>query len=200
LSVVHTLVADANAPFGEGRAVEPTFFFRLARRYELAVGRFCSLQRAEIDIGMYVRLYDAHEAGFDFLCVNFRNVPEVSVQSIFAGCQNGQLRAALAAVQQEHLGIQHLISELCRERVSKGLTCSEWRSVLCWEDADFAPRDTHLEGARAHLIQDVHQYPWVKPGRQNAPRRTFPAGHGDNSPPGKRPPAVHAEKLTQMPV
>src|SRR5262249_61416272 len=110
-----SLSTDTTAPDGAVGAAALPFFFRLARRYELAVGWFSGPQRAEIDVGMYVRLYDAHEAGFDFLCVNFPNVPEVSVQSIFAGCQNGQLRTALAPVQQEHLGIQHLISELGRE-------------------------------------------------------------------------------------
>src|SRR5215469_1592934 len=95
-------------------------------------------------------------------------------------CQNGQLRTALATVQQEHLGIQHLISKLGRERVSKSLTGSERRSVFCCENAGFAFRDTHFEVARVHVIQDVHQQPWVKTWRQNARLWTILAVHGDN--------------------
>jgi hypothetical protein len=70
---------------------------------------------------MDVRLYDANKARLNLSCIDFRNIPQVAVEAIFARREHAQLGAALAAVEQEHLGVQHLVSEARWKRIGKGL-------------------------------------------------------------------------------
>src|SRR5262245_58345831 len=104
---------------------------------------------------MHVRLYDTYKASLNLSCIDFRNVPQVAVEAIPAGREHAQLGAALAAVQQEHLGVQHLISEAAWKRVGKGLAGTQRHPIFRSQDADFALRDANLGLADVDVVEDV---------------------------------------------
>ena len=114
---------------------------------------------------MNVRLYDADKAGLDLSCIDFRDVPQVAVEAILAGREHAQLRATLAAVDEEHLGIEHLASKLRREWIGEGLAGAKRRPILGRQDADLALRDADLRLVGVHIIEDVDQEPGMEAGR-----------------------------------
>src|SRR6476620_10742110 len=104
---------------------------------------------------MYVRLYDANKDSLNLSCIDFRNVPQIAVEAILARREHAQLWAALAAVEQEYLGVQHLVSEACWKRVGKRLAGPQGSPIFRRQYADFAFRNANLGLADVDVVEDV---------------------------------------------
>src|SRR5262249_30362622 len=126
------------------RRGEPSLLGRPAKRQRVTLPRLVCLQGAEVDIGVNVRLYDANKARLNLSCIDLRNVPQVAVEAIFAWREHAQLRAALAAIEQEYLGVQHLVSEAPWKRVGKGLAGAQGHPVLACQAAVLPVGDANL--------------------------------------------------------
>src|SRR5207244_2862358 len=101
-------------------------------------------------------------------------------------------------VLKEDFRVEHGIAEFGEKRIGKGLTKSQWRSILGIQDADVAILDDRLHRIGVDGIEDVQQELWMKSGREDPRLCAIFALDGDDTAAGERASAVDTEDLRQM--
>src|SRR5262249_57379752 len=112
----------------------------------------------------------------------------------------GQLRAALAAVLEEGLRVEHLVTQRNRERVGKSSSGRERRAVLGDEHADLPLLDADLLVLGVDLVDDVDEQARMEAGREDLGLRTILAVGRDDATGAERPSSVDPEQMSDMPV
>src|SRR5262249_23502124 len=158
------------------------------------------LEGPESDICPGVRLHHADEAGRDLLRVLRHDIPQICVEAVRAGSQDGELRATLSAVLEEDLGVEHLIRKRRPEGIGKCLPGPKRRPVLCHELADLSLRDLYLFVIGVDIVEDIHQQLELEAWREDARLRSILAIDRDDPSVCQRRSAIYAKELAHAPI
>jgi len=193
------ILPDADASDRHNRSFQAPLALVLVADH-IAVRGLVGSQRAKIDIGPDVGFDDPDEAGRHVLGVLDVHLPQVVVQGIFAGREYGKLRAALAAVAQERLGIEHRKANVLRERIGERLARPKGRTVLGGEHADLAIGNLGLGLGCIHVVEHIQQQRDLKPRAENARLRAVLAIDRHDLTARERSASIDAEELRKFSI